>query len=88
MGVKFSKVTLMGAKFVKKVPLQVYFLTKSEFSVLIFVEKVKYSPLWVQKSAKPYPYGCFECLKNPIFMGAICFKTRPFWVHIRRDSKY
>ena len=30
--------------------------------------------LWVQKSAKPYPYEFFQGLQNPIIMGTILLK--------------
>ena len=45
----------MGAKFVKKGIFKRLFVTEFDLSALIFVKFYKMSPLWVQKSAKPYP---------------------------------
>ena len=58
----FFKVTLMPG------PLWVQICEKGtfksclqfEFLVLTLVEIVEIPPLWVQKSAKPYPYLCFQ----------------------------
>ena len=50
----FKNPTLIGAKFVKRVPLKgLVFLTNFEFWVLIFVKIFKMPPLWVQKLLNP-----------------------------------
>ena len=64
----FFKSHPYGCKICEKGTFERLFLTKFEFSVLAFVKFFKIPPLWVQffKSAKPYPYGCFQGLYNPI----------------------
>ena len=62
MGAKFFKIHPYGYNIFGKGTFKRLFLTKFEFSILIFVKIVKILPLWVEKSAKPYPYGCFQGL--------------------------
>ena len=59
------EIWLSGPQRVKRI-----FLTKFELSALTFVKIVKIPPsLWVQKSAKPYSFGC---RKTGSFPGHIC----------------
>ena len=58
----FLKSAPYGCKICKKCTFKRLFLTNFDFSVLIFTKIVKIPPLWVEKSAKPYPHWCFQGL--------------------------
>ena len=62
MGAKVLKSDPYGCKNCEKGAFKRLFLTKFEFSVLTFVKNANDPPLWVQKSAEPYPYRCFQGL--------------------------
>ena len=68
MGAKFLKSDPYGCKTCEKGTFERVFLTKFEFSVLIFVKIVKTLT----------PYGC-KNLPNPTLMGALrALKTHPY----------